>query len=81
MKAHITHYTEAEGGDWLPWPYVENVKPSNLQLLTFKTPARYMVWTDRASDAGLLFHALKLSDGAEWDSINGYRKPEWNKAH
>lgn len=81
MKADVAWYAANEGGDRLAWPFPANVKPSNLALLTWEPGIRsHFVFTDR--DHGFLrFHSIGLSDGAEWDAINGFRKAEWNVSH
>ena len=82
MKADVTHYTLKEGGDWLEWPFKDaSVKPSNPQLLTWVGNRDKYHWWHPPTGVVVTFHSLKLSDGAEWDAIKGFRKPEWNKAH
>lgn len=70
MIADVTHYIPKEGAEWVPWPFPRNVKPSNPELLA-NVGAPLYAWSKRG--CGLLFHALRLSDGSVWDSINGFR--------
>jgi hypothetical protein len=87
--ADVTHFTLTEGGDaWHPWPFRAEVKPSNPELLCMSFIwenhgySRRAVWTGRAGDGiKVKFHALKLSDGAEWDAVNGFRRPENKRPH
>lgn len=82
MKADVTHYTLSEGANWLEWPFKDpEIKPSVLYLMVWEKGNPTRIWIDQSRGLAVKFHALKLSDGAEWDSINGFRKPEWNKAH
>lgn len=74
MKADVTHYTEHEGSDWKPWPFPAHWKPTNPFLLT-ALPGSTVLWIiEIAPGAGIYvrFHALKLSDGSRWDSLNNF---------
>jgi hypothetical protein len=81
MLADVTHFTTCEGGQWHPWPFRPCVKPSNPELLMhgFDVANNVATWNGRAGDGvRIRFHSLKLSDGAEWDVINGFRnKSDW----
>lgn len=81
MNADVVKFTTEEGGQWHTWPFRPEVKPSNPFLLTTKLSGNTTLWADRKAGVAIRFHALKLSDGAEWDSVNGFRKPEWNRPH
>lgn len=70
MIADVTHFTVKEGGEWYSWPCPPYIKPSNSELLLLRDP-KALRW--RSCGVTIKFHALKLSDGAEWDSINGFR--------
>lgn len=70
MIADVTHYTKYEGGKWIPWPFPKHIKPSNPELLTITERDKYIF---RRGDYWLQFHSLKLSNGREFDTINGFR--------
>lgn len=76
MKAEVVAYTEYEGGGWKEWPWPSCVKPTNPQLLAFRhgpTAVLKLVGHPTGAIIFMLVHALKLSNGREWDSINGFR--------
>lgn len=89
MIADVTHFTVKEGGDWHPWPFRPSVKPSNPELLckgftkvSVGGNVVQMIWHGRAGDGVIIgFHALRLSDGAEWDVVNGFRNPTDRRPH
>lgn len=90
MIADVTHFTLEEGGDWHPWPFKPSVKPSNPELICnafrklhlFDRKGLIAEWRGRAGDgATIWFHSLKLSDGAEWDCINGFRGEADKRPH
>ena len=76
MLANPVEYTEIDGGNWRPWPYPSNVKPSNLELLTFKLAHHVGVPTflfmPYASQYTMI-HSIRFDNGREWDTINGWR--------
>jgi hypothetical protein len=87
MQANVTHYTECEGGDWKPWPFPDRIKPSNPELLTmppcdvwlfikkdYKTIFnKFGFVLSKRTVYKLYFHAIKLSNGRVFDTINGFR--------
>lgn len=91
MIADVTHFTMEEGGELHPWPFKPSVKPSNPELLCNAFRKRrvasrrgpFVEWRDRRVRYGvrIWFHSLVLSDGAEWDCVNGFRKKADQRPH
>ncbi len=74
MLADVLSYTVTAGTEWLDWPWPKTCKPGNPQLLTPPVKPR----ANLRLDAGIAIifmpvHSLKLSNGREWDSYNGFR--------
>lgn len=74
MISDVTHFTLEEGGGWHSWPFRPEVKPSNPDLSVLRD-RKSVTWRGRAGDGvKIKFHALRFSDGRQWDCINGFRK-------
>lgn len=66
----ITHYTNYEGGNWIPWKEWGNP-------ISWKRFSRGLVVLMPFSQmAPLLVHSLRFENGQEWDAINGARDYE-----
>ena len=80
MQAEVLEYTTKEGGEWLDWDF-KTFKPSNPELNTMGIPITGSVNTghvalfrDDTLGISVFVHSLRLSDGREWDCVNGWRK-------
>lgn len=63
-----SYYTEREGGDWISWHWGP-ITESNWFLKRSRG-----VITMTAGDHLIQLHAVKFSDGREWDCKNGWRQ-------
>jgi hypothetical protein len=78
MKADVVQYTYEEGGNWIDWPF-HTFKPSNPELKTmgFQKGTNHgkpiAMFGEPMKGFGIFVHSLKLSDGREWDCVNGFR--------
>ena len=74
-KIDLVWYTEMEGGAWLPWPFTWETKlPTRFPDGTGGQLAMGSRGTIVAQS--VKFHALRYSDGREWDTLNGWRDME-----
>lgn len=76
----VTHYTEEEGGAWLPWPADDMPEPYWLLMKLEGAIAAGETALDRIRRgvremyvAPVMFHALRFDNGRVWDTINGWR--------
>ena len=84
MIADVVEMSPYEGGPWLTWPCKAHVKPSNPELLlprAMNVRNNRAYWHDSYSKITVIFHAIRLSDGAEWAVINGFRRLEDKRPH
>ena len=72
----ILQYTKEEGGQWLDWPFGQLNTPLPIMLMTPKLQVKARVW----AVFEVAFHSVRLADGREWDSMNGWRALS-NKHH
>jgi len=88
MLEDILAYTDHEGGEWKPWPFPRDVKPSSLELSLHRGPYFHFhhnkyVTVFKWRRFRLLYlrhyylrlHSIKLTNGGEWDCLNGARMP------
>lgn len=69
----VTHYSPAEGSWWKKWPAPDF--PFKKTSVAFPpmgngTSQSNLIWPNGDE---IQFHAVKFSDGTEWDSVNGFR--------
>jgi hypothetical protein len=56
--------------------------PCRHEKYRFNFLCKQAIWRGRPGDGVLIrFHALRLSDGAEWDAVNGFRRLEDERPH
>ena len=60
----INSYSPAEGCPWIVWPNDQRIYHSDLEA---------MIGPKYQHFAGIQFHALKMDNGDEWDTVNGWR--------
>lgn len=79
MIPDVTHFSIEEGKAWITWPFKPHIKPSNPHLALKAFPmlkrngSTVALWNDKHYGVKIAFHAIKTSDGCEWDTINGWR--------
>lgn len=84
MTIHvIKEYTLREGGEWRPFGQVRTLTKQGEEFITvesdpvFDTDKNYRrnLASGNLYIYGMEVHALRFTDGKEWDAINGMRSP------